>query len=422
MMFLQYAVWGVWLPYLANYLMGKTAQGGLGFTGAQVGWILGLAASIGAVSAPFLAGQIADRFINAEKYLALLLIGGGIVKFITASVQDYHTFILLSIIYSVLYMPTLALTNSIAFAHLNNPEKQFPAVRVWGTIGWIIASNAFPLLWLQSNLHLTILPPFIAGADKPNATALWADCLRVAGILAIIYGLWAAFALPPTPPTKSRQNPFAFAKAFALIKHPGFLVVTLVSLPIAMIHQVYFIRTGPFIESLGFPVAHVGPILSIGQLSEIFFLAILGFLLARLGYKFTLALGCLAYALRFALFAITTPNIRWLMPAATILHGLCYGCFFAGAFIYVERVATPDIRHSAQTVFGIIILGIGPVLAGLYNQWLDKLQLSTPLGPTFDYKTFWFIQSAVAAASMLALLALFKPELQETAPSSKAHG
>jgi MFS family permease len=174
MMFLQYAVWGVWLPYLANYLMGKTDQGGLGFTGAQVGWILGLAASIGAVSAPFLAGQIADRFINAEKYLALLLISGGIVKFITASVHDYHTFIAVSIIYSVLYMPTLALTNSIAFAHLDRPEKQFPAVRVWGTIGWIIASNAFPLLWLQSNLHLTKLPPFIAGIDKPNATALWA--------------------------------------------------------------------------------------------------------------------------------------------------------------------------------------------------------------------------------------------------------
>jgi len=415
MMFLQYAVWGVWLPYLANYLMGKTDQGGLGFTGAQVGWILGLAASIGAVSAPFLAGQIADRFINAEKYLALLLIGGGVVKFITASVHDYHTFIALSIIYSVLYMPTLALTNSIAFAHLNNPEKQFPAIRVWGTIGWIIASNAFPLLWLQSNLHLTILPPFIAGTDKPNATALWADCLRVAGILAILYGLWAIFALPPTPPTRDRQHPFAFAKAFALLKHPGFLVVTLVSLPIAMIHQVYFIRTGPFIESLGFAIAHVGPILSIGQLSEIFFLAILGFLLARLGYQWTLALGCLAYALRFALFAITTPEIKWLMPTATILHGLCYGCFFAGAFIYVERIATPDIRHSAQTVFGIIILGIGPVLAGLYNQYLDKLTIPTPQGPAFDYRTFWLIQSAVAAASMLALIVLFKPKLPRIA-------
>jgi nucleoside transporter len=418
MMFLQYAVWGIWLPYLANYLIAPIAQGGLGFSGAQVGWILGLAASIGAVSAPFLAGQIADRFINAEKYLALLLISGGVVKYITASVHDYHTFMILSIIYSVLFMPTLALTNSIAFAHLDNPEKQFPAIRVWGTIGWIVASNAFPLLWLQSNLHLTILPPFIAGMDKPNATALWADCLRVAGVLAIIYGIWAAFALPSTPPTRSREHQFAFAKAFALLAHPGFAVVTLVSLPIAMIHQVYFIRTGPFIEALGFAKAHVGPILSIGQLSEIFFLAILGFLLARFGYKWTLALGTLAYALRFALFAIATPETRSLVLAANTLHGLCYGCFFAGAFIYVERVAGADIRHSAQTVFGIIILGVGPVLAGLYNQWLDKLQISTPAGPIFDYRTFWFIQAAVAAASMIVLIALFRPSLTAQEPAA----
>jgi nucleoside transporter len=415
MMFLQYAVWGVWLPYLANYLQGKPGEGGLGFSGAQVGWILGLAASIGAVSAPFLAGQIADRFINAEKYLALLLISGGVVNYFLASVHQYHTFIALSIIYSILYMPTLALTNSIAFAHLDNPEKQFPTIRVWGTVGWIVASNAFPLLWLQSNLHLSGLPPFIGGTDKPNATALLGDCLRVAGVLAILYGLWAAFALPRTPPTRNRQHPFAFARAFSLLKHPDFLVVTLVALPIAMIHQIYFIRTGPFIQALGFSESHVGPILSIGQFSEIFFLSILGFLLSRLGYKWTLVLGTLAYAARFALFAMATPDTRWILLAANTLHGLCYGCFFAGAFIYVEKVATPDIRHSAQTVFGIIILGLGPVLAGVYNQWLDKLTVLTPSGPAFDYHAFWLIQAAVAAGSTLVLMALFKPQVNNVA-------
>lgn len=412
MMFLQYAVWGVWMPYLANYLQGPRELGGLGFTGAQVGWILGLAASIGAISAPFLAGQIADRFMNAEKYLALLLISGGIVKFITASVHDYHTFMLLSIIYSILYMPTLALTNSIAFAHLNSPEKQFPAIRVWGTIGWIVASNAFPLLWLQTNLHFTWLPPFIGGVDKPNATGLFGDCLRVAGVLAILYGLWAIVFLPRTPPSRSAQNPFAFAKAFALLKHPGFLIVTLVSLPIAMIHQVYFVRTGPFIQFLGYPQALVGPIMSIGQFSEIVFLALLGYLLAKFGYKWTLALGALAYAARFALFGLATPETRWIVLTANALHGLCYGCFFAGAFIYVERVATADIRHSAQTVFGIIILGVGPVLAGAYNQWLDKLKVNTPGGLVFDYRTFWFVQAGVAAVSMLVLIALFEPALE----------
>src|ERR1051325_7814384 len=146
MMFLQYAVWGVWLPYLATYLTAPVTKGGLGFSGGQMGWILGLAGSIGAVTAPFLAGQIADRFMNAERWLAVLLIAGGVIKFITAGVHDYSTFLLMSVAYSVTYMPTLALTNSIAFSHLGDRERQFPQVRTWGTIGWIVASTAFPLL------------------------------------------------------------------------------------------------------------------------------------------------------------------------------------------------------------------------------------------------------------------------------------
>jgi nucleoside transporter len=408
MMFLQYAVWGIWLPYLANYLGAPISSGGLGFSGAQIGWLLGLAGSIGAISAPFLAGQIADRFMNAERYLGLLLISGGIVKFITASATSYYSFLGLSIVYSILYMPTLALTNSIAFAHLEDAEKQFPRVRVWGTIGWIIASNAFPLLWLQTNLHATWLPPFLNGTEKPNATALLADCLRFSGAMAVAYGIWAMLALPKTPPSRNVESPLAFTRAFGLLKHRGFLVVTMIALPIAMIHQVYFFRTGPFLEALGFGKALVGPIMSIGQISEIFFLSILGLLIVRLGYRQTLVLGCLAYALRFALFAGATEQTRHLVVLANALHGLCYGCFFAGAYIYVERVASADIRHSAQTVFGIIILGVGPVLAGLYNQYFDRFTHTLPSGVKVqEYWQFWWAQAGVAFIAMVLLFLLF---------------
>jgi nucleoside transporter len=411
MMFLQYAVWGAWLPYLANYLTGPRSEGGLGFSGGQVGWILGLAGSIGAISAPFLAGQIADRFINAEKYLGVLLIAGGIVKYITAFATDYTTFLWLSILYSLLYMPTLALTNSIAFAHLANPERQFPRVRVWGTIGWIVASNAFPLIWLQTNLKLTAMPPFLVGDEMPDHIARLADCLRLSGALAIGYGVFAMLVLPRTPPRRDADNPLAFAKAFGMLRHPGFLVVTLVALPISMIHQVFFIRTGPFLQSIGFAVSKVGPVMSIGQVSEIFFLAILGFFIARLGYKRTLALGCLAYAIRFAVFALATQELRPMVAAAMMLHGLCYGCFFAGAYIYVERVSPADIRHSAQTVFGIIILGAGPVLAGFYNEFFDRFTIVKDGVQAQSYSEFWWIQAAVAAASLIALAALFDPRL-----------
>jgi len=418
MMFLQYAVWGVWLPYLANYLQGPVEQGGLGFTGAQVGWILGLAGSIGAVAAPFLAGQVADRFVRAELYLGLLLITGGAIKFMTYYAHSYGVFLWLSIGYSIAYMPTLALTNSVAFAHLDDPEKKFPLVRVWGTIGWIVASNAFPLIWLQSNLSLTALPPFLEGVAKPNSVGLIGDCLRVSGVMAILYGIWAIFVLPKTPPTRNVENPLAFTKAFALLKHPGVLVCTLVALPISMIHQVYFIRTGPFLSFIGFSDAHIGPVMSIGQFSEIAVLGLLGWILSRAGYKWTLFIGGLAYGLRFAFFAAASTGIQWLAAVAMVLHGFCYACFFAASFIYVERVATPDIRHSVQTAYGIIILGAGPVLAGLYNEWLDRF--GAPSAQGGDWHSLWLTQAAIGAAMALLLALAFRAGVKPHEPTAAA--
>ena len=407
MMFMQYAVWGVWLPYLANYLQGPVEQGGLGFTGGQVGWILGLAGSIGALAAPFLAGQVADRFMRAEIYRGILLVLGGLLKFATYYAHAYTSFLWLSIAYSIVYMPTLALTNSIAFAHLDDPEKKFPLVRVWGTIGWIVASNAFPLIWLQTNLHLTALPPFLEGVPKANTVGLFGDCLRVAGVMAVLYGIWAMFVLPKTPPTRSVESPLAFTKAFALLKHPGVLMCTAAALPISMIHQVYFIRTGPFLSFIGYQDAHIGPVMSIGQFAEIAVLALLGWILSKSGYKWTLFLGCVAYFLRFAVFAVVTEETRALAAVAMALHGFCYACFFAASFIYVERAATPDIRHTVQTAYGIIILGAGPILAGVYNQWLDRF--GAPSAQGGDWPSLWWTQALIGAAMAVLVALAFRP-------------
>lgn len=415
MMFLQYAVWGVWLPYLGNYLLAAKDKGGLGFTGTQLGWVLGLAGSIGAVTAPFLAGQIADRFLNAERWLAILLITGGVINFLLASVTDFTTFLLLSIAYSVVYMPTLSLSNSIAFAHLRNPQAQFAPVRTWGTIGWIVASNAFPLLWLQTQLQPTWLPPFFTGVDKPDATRLIADCLRVSGVISVLYGVWAALLLPRTPPTRRVDHPLAFARAFALLRHPGFLVVTLAALPISMIHQVYFMRTGTFLVDAGFKVSHVGPVMSIGQLAEIVVLAVLGLFLKRLGFKWVITLGAACFAARYAIFALAAPggpmaeSAKPVLMSAMVLHGFCYGCFFASAYIYVDRVAPKDVRHSAQTVFGIIILGLGPVLAALYNDQLQKIAGPASEGRPMRWSTLWNIQAAVGLGSAALVALAFRP-------------
>lgn len=390
MMLLQYAVWGVWLPVLSSYLQAPVAAGGLGFSSGQIGWILGLAASIGAVTAPLVAGQVADRYLNAERALALLLLIGGGLNFVLAGTQTYGAFLAVSIAYSVVYMPTLSLSNSIAFQNLADSEKQFPAVRMWGTIGWIIASVSFTKLWLNST-------------DPVVNTHRIASALAVSGAISVLYGLYALTVLPKTPPKANAAHPLAFARAFGLLGNSTFLLVTLVALPVAMIHQVYFFRAAPFFEA----VAHVrkenlGPVLAIGQASEIGFLLILGLFIKRLGYKWVLVAGCLGYALRFGIFAVGTPP--WLVIASQALHGVCYGCFFAGSFLLVEKIAPADVRHSAQTVFGIIILGVGPVLAGLYN---EKLLGRFETASTIDYRSIWATQSAVAAAAMIVLLVGF---------------
>ncbi|MFN4242569.1 MAG: MFS transporter [Tepidisphaerales bacterium] len=405
MMFLQYAVWGVWLPYLANYLGAPVDGGGLGFSQGQLGWILGLAGSIGALTAPLIAGQVADRYFNAERALAVLLLLGGVVIFLNASSREYGLFLTLAVLYSVLYMPTLSLTNSIAFSNLPDAEKWFPPVRLWGTIGWIVASNAFTLLWLNTG-------------DPVRDTARIADALRVSGVLSVVYAVFSLLVLPKTPP-KPEGNPLAFLEALGLLRKFGFLLVTLVALPIAAIHQAYFFRVGPFYESgVGVELRYLGPVLSLGQVSEIVFLLILGLLIKSLGYRGVLLLGVSAYVLRFAIFAtagLGTPAA--VIIAANALHGLCYGCFFATAFLFVERSAPAHIRHSAQTVFGMVILGLGPILAGFYNQNVDRFAvwLGIPADLGGGFTGFWAVQAGIAFVCLVVLYALFPKRGPDTA-------
>ncbi len=412
MMFLQYAVWGVWLPLLSRYLGAGVEDGGLGFTGAQIGWILGLAGSIGAVTGPFIAGQVADRYMNAERALGLLLFLGGIVQYILSLQTSYTAWLALSIVYSILYMPTLALTNSVAFANLDDPERKFPPVRSLGTIGWIVASVAFPLIWMSKPDSITMLKgwPFIGGDPSDNATAQIAVALQVSGVVSIIYAIYSVIVLPKTPPKKDVQHPLAFAEAFSLFKRLDFTVLTIAALLISMIHNCYFIRTGPYlVEAVGFTDDKIGPVMALGQISEIVVLAVLGLFIKKLGYKWVLTLGALSFALRYGLFAFVlsadVPS-KAIVQGAMLLHGLNYGFFFAGSFLFVEKIASVDIRHSAQTVFGIIILGMGPVLAGFYNGKFDRFK---GVQDQQLYDVFWWTQAGIAAFVMLMMLIAFWP-------------
>jgi len=411
MMLLQYGVWGVWLPVLARYLQAEPSEGGLGFTPGQIGWILGLASSIGAVTAPFVAGQLADRSFSTQRVLAVLLVAGGVVKIVTAYQTTFSAWLWLSVLYSVLYTPTLALSNSLAFAHMDDGDREFPRVRVWGTVGWIVASWAFPLFWLLSDVRLSWLPPFYVGVEAPDATARLVDSLVWSGVLAFGYALFCLF-LPPTPPRRDAKEKLAFAKAFGLFRQRSFAVLVAASLPVAVIHQIYFMQTAPFMsQELGLPDSRIGPAMSIGQFAEIAVMVATGWLLSRFGFRRVITIGVLAYAARYAIFGSVFLPVP-LIVASQALHGLCYACFFAAAFIYVDRIAEEDVRHSAQTVFGIVILGLGPVLAAPVLQVLSELFTSD--AGVLNYSALWYSLSALAVLTMVGFACLFRDQTSQT--------
>ena len=407
MMFLQYALWGAWLPVTARYLSASISEGGLGFSGSQIGMILGLAGSIGAIAAPFIAGQIADRYFSTERVLAFLVSTGGIVKWYTATQTDYQSWLVLSILYSVLYMPTLALSNSITFAHINDQENDFPKIRVWGTIGWIAASWVFPMIWLQTDLQFQSMPPFIVGVEVPDVTSRLADALKFSGLISLCYGAFC-FLLPNTPPKKDAVEKLAFKKAFELFQYSSFTILVLASLAVSIIHQIYFLQTGPFLSSIGIPDSQIGPAMTIGQFAEIITMAYLGYFLKRIGFKKVITIGIGAYCLRYAIFGTELFPV-WVVVLSQAFHGFCYAFFFAAAYIYVDKIAEDDVRHSAQTVFGIIILGGGPVIGGWLSGYLQNAYtvFSGPDLVVFDYSMFWYTLSAIGLVTTAAFYLLF---------------
>ena len=406
MMFLQYALWGAWLPVVARYLSATIEEGGLGFTGSQIGMILGLAGSVGAVAAPFIAGQLADRYFSTERTLAVLVTVGGAVKWITAYQTEYSSWLILSILYSVLYMPTLALSNSITFAHISDQENDFPKIRVWGTIGWIVASWVFPMIWLQQGLYFQWMPPFIVGAEVPDVTSRLVDALKFSGLISITYGAFC-FLLPHTPPKRDALEKLAFKKAFELFRLSSFVTLVTASLAVSVIHQIYFLQTGPFLSHIGILDSQIGPAMTIGQFAEILTMAYLGFFLKRLGFQRVITIGIIAYFMRYAIFGTEAFPI-WVMILSQAFHGFCYAFFFAAAYIYVDKVADEDVRHSAQTVFGIIILGGGPVIGGWLSGYLQNI---FTVNGIFNYSHFWYTLSGIGLITTIFFYLLFREQL-----------
>jgi len=346
MMFLQYAIWGAWAPVLSEYLLND-----LGFSGIQVGVIYSLL-PLATIIAPFIGGQIADRYFSSEKFIAFLQLTGGVLLIYISTVSDYSTMMWLMLLYCLLYAPTLALTNSVAFINLKNSEKEFGMIRVWGTIGWIVAGLGLSGWRLLSKSN--------------EALSLQGDTLLLAGVFSIIMGI-QAFSLPHTPPKKEGTKPWAFLEAIKMMKDKNFLVFIIISFIVATELMFYYVLTAPFLSSdkIGLSSASIPGVMVIAQIAEIFVMAaLLPYLITKIGLRKILALGVLAWPIRYIIFAIGTP--AWLVIASLALHGFCFVFFFVAAFIYVDLVSPKDIRHSAQGLITLVTYGIGNYVGSLF--------------------------------------------------------
>jgi hypothetical protein len=410
MMFLEYAAKGLWFPLASAFLTSEVAKGGLGFSPEQKGWIIAVPLAVGATCAPFI-GRLCDKRFSTEKCLACLLFFVGILKIITARQVTFEAWLWLSIAFSILYVPTIALTNSLSMSHLSDPKNEFSKVRVWGTIGWIAVAWIFPMVWLQTDLQFQLLPPFFKGVERPDATARMLDSMTIAGVICIIYAFFCWAALPNTPP-RSHDKKFNFGEAFGLFKFRSFSVLMAVALLISVVHTIYFIQMGSFLKTAGLETRNLMPAMSLGQFSEIAMLAMLGMLLARFGFRWTMTLGAGCFALRYFLFSLDLPIEAYV--GAQLLHGICFGCFYASAFIYVDRLAPQTVRHSAQALFGFVMYGLGPLIAGKVNGMLaDAATQGAGQLDMNAYGSYWQATAIIALVATIGLALFFRDETEQ---------
>ncbi|WP_046658145.1 nucleoside permease [Lysobacter capsici] len=394
MMFLQFFIWGAWFVTLGTYLV----QGPLQASASQVATAF-LSQSIGAIVAPFLVGLIADRYFAAQRILAVLHLAGAALMWLASTATSFGVFSACVMIYMLLFMPTLALANSIAMRHMQAPEKQFPPVRVAGSIGWIVAGVLIGWLgWEQAHrLELTF---------------------RMAAAASLALGLYA-LTLPNTPPLEQQRNAtlgqILGLDALRLLKSRSYLVFFLASIAICIPLSFYYNFTNPYLNDLG--VRGAAGLQSLGQVSEVLLMLAMPFLFARLGVKTMLALGMAAWVLRYVLFAYGDAGAGFaLLVSGIVLHGICYDFFFVTGQIYTDAHAGPASRSSAQGFITLATYGVG-MLIGSFLSGAVVEHYTTAAGR--DWQQIWLFPAGVALAVLVAFVFLFRERpVASAAPSS----
>ena len=374
-MFLQYAIWGAWSPVAQTYLQAP-APIGLGASGTQVGLLFFLL-PFATILMPPLFGNLADRYFRTDRLLAILHLLSALALLLVARQSSFKAALAWMAVHALLYAPTLGLSNSLVFSHLEDPKRHFTPIRLAGTIGWGL-----------SGVGLTIW------RSQFNAPA--GDLFLLASILSVVQGVMC-FLLPKTPPAHQFEGRFAFGKALKLLKQPNFMFLTIVGLVASSQWDFYYQLTGGFLSAprfeslkaalpesyhdigfagLGIPVSKLPAIIGIGQVSELVVMLIFPFLISRIGIKWILTIGLFAWPMRYALFMLFPSSNVALLGLA--MHGLCTACFIIAGFIYAEQIAPPDVRASAQALMFLTFQGIGRGVGALFAGYVQSSNV-TPL-------------------------------------------
>lgn len=398
MMFLQFFIWGAFFVPLSGYL-GKI------FAGQNVVGHIYSTSNWAGLIAPLFVGLVADRFFNAERVNGVLHLVGAFLLWQCAAVTDSPDRLFRWLLaYFLCYMPTLALVNTITFRHVADAAAEFPRIRLWGTIGWIVAG-----LVVAESLFGLLPFPVLPGIEDAGSTAF---PMKLAAVASLAYGLYS-FTLPATPPP-AKGSPVSIAKllgfdALRLFKDPGFAMFALCSFLLCIPLAFYYAMTYPFVELAAFGT-RTAAVMSLGQVSEIVFMALVPLFLRKLGVKWMLLVGMLAWTLRYAVFGLM-PSAPAMLVFGIVLHGICYDFFFVTGQLYTDRKAPAEIRASAQGLIGLLTYGAGMLVGNaVLDTWAGKTALvaTTKEGWLSGAKAFWLMPAGIALAVAVVFAVAFR--------------
>lgn len=391
MMVLQYATWGALFSVLGKYMMT-----GLNFSGDQVGLAYGTT-GVASMISPIVFGHIADRWMPTQRLLGLLHLGAAAAMLLLPTQTAFWPFYALLLAWALLYVPTISLSNALAFHHINDVGRYFPGVRVFGTIGWILVGVAVGRTLNESSGQPAIL----------------------AGVLGIAIGLYC-FTLPHTPPSGKPGDTWPPLRALGMLKEPQFALFVFVSFLIAMLLAAYFAFTATYLAAPPRNLASAADWMTLGQFAEMIMLPLLPVFLRVIGMKWTLILGIAAWGVRYGIFAVGQPTA--LVIASLALHGICYDFFFVAAYIHVDNQASAAIRASAQALFNFVVLGVGWLIGNVaFGRLVSHYTTKLPEGgQVVDWESVWLYPAVGVVVPVLILILFFRGKAQPAQIASAA--